>query len=201
MSKFCCLASHGLAVGYPVDDLAAWLNARTPAEIHFNIVGGLDPQPLQVKIEDDVVAAIKGDPEKGITPAKVIFIGHSKGAMLTFYLADYLKALKLRAPLFVSLDSTDWGTNAPDVQQWSLAPPAGEAGQWFAPDSVDRWLHYWQPSYPGGGQAKRAPGNTTTGFSSAQVAGADHLSLPNMPMVRDGILAAINDVLRGAAQS
>jgi hypothetical protein len=192
MTQFACFACHGLAIGYPIDDLAAYLNANTPGGIHFNVVGGADPQPLQSEIEDQVVAAIKGG-------AQAIFIGHSKGAMLTFYLADYLKTLRLRAPLFVSLDSTDWGSNAPDAGQWSLIPPANDAGQWFAPDSVDRWLHFSQPSYPGGGRAQLAGGNAITSLTAKQVAGADHLSLPNMPEVRRAVLAAVMALRNDAA--
>ena len=38
--KFACFLSHGLFIGQPVDELAAFLNKMTPAGIHFNVVGG-----------------------------------------------------------------------------------------------------------------------------------------------------------------
>lgn len=183
--KLACFLCHGLWIGQPVDDLAAYLNANTPAGVHFNTVGGLDPQPLQSQITQQVIAMHQAG-------ADIIFGGHSKGAMLTFYLADQLKTIGIRAPLFISIDPTDWGTNDPTAQQWSihLLPPAG---QWLVPNNIDRWLHFSQPEPPGGGQARLAPNNTTTNLTTATEPGG-HLAIPTLPQVEQAILAAVLDV-------
>ncbi len=168
--KFACFLSHGLFIGQPVDDLAAFLNSKTPAGIHFNVVGGFDPQPLQGPITQQVVTAAQSG-------AEIIFGGHSKGAMLAFYLADHLKSVGIRAPLFISLDSTDWGSNAPGTVPWALLVGQPDAGKWLVPNNVDRWLHFWQSAPPGGGQAALAPGNTTTNLSTKQL-NVGHLGVP-----------------------
>lgn len=183
--KFACFLSHGLFIGQPVDDLAAFLNSKTPDGIHFNVVGGFDPQPLQAQITQQVVTAHQGG-------AEIIFGGHSKGAMLSFYLADYLKSVGIRAPLFISLDSTDWGSNAPGTVPWAMLLGHPDAGKWLVPNNVDRWLHFWQSAFPGGGQAALAPGNTTTNFSTQQL-NVDHLSVPTAArqFVLDAVLAVV----------
>src|ERR1700678_4486397 len=96
------VACNGLleqAFGSPVDDLATWLNNNTPEGFHLTVIGGADPRPgAQGYIDDMIAEGQKGTP--------TIFIGHSLGAMLSFYAADALKAAGLTSPLFVSIDST-----------------------------------------------------------------------------------------------
>jgi hypothetical protein len=182
--KLACFLSHGLLVGQPVDDLAAFLNQNTPNGVHFNTVGGADPQPYQPQITQQVIDAKNGG-------ADIIFGGHSMGADLAFYLADQLKSLNIRAPLFISIDSTDWGSNAPGTQPWSLV--SATPGTWLVPDNIDRWLHFSQPDPPGGGQAKLAPNNATTNLTTATEPGG-HLAIPTLPQVEQAILSAVLDV-------
>lgn len=177
------LACHGLLVGQPVNDLAAWLNAKTPDGVHFNIVGDADPQPEAQQIVGQMVEANRN----GSVP---IFVGHSKGAMLAFYAADYLKELGVRSPLFVSIDSTCWGTNVPGEIEWAVVM-SSNAGKWLVPDNVDAWLHFYQDSYPGGGQAQLAPNNATTALQIQHLPAENHLSIVNCDSVRQAILAAV----------
>jgi hypothetical protein len=180
--KFACFLSHGLFIGNPVDKLAAFLNSKTPDGIHFNVVGGFDPQPLQGQITQQVITAHQSG-------AEIIFGGHSKGAMLAFYLADHLKSVGIRAPLFISLDSTNWGSNVPGTAPWAVLFGLPDAGKWLVPSNVDRWLHFWQPTPPGGGQATLAPGNTTTNLGVHQL-NVDHLRVPTAAeqLILDAVL-------------
>lgn len=178
-TEFSCYACNGLIDGAPVAELAAWLNAKTPKGIHFNEVGGIDPQIFYDSIKASVVADIHSGKE-------VIFIGHSYGAMTCYYLADDLFALGLKAPLFVPIDPTCWASNLPGTWRWGLSPSDG--GQWSAPSNVTTWINYHQPYYPGGGVC-------ISGGRDIPVSGCDHLSIPNTPTVRNGILSAINNLL------
>ena len=141
MTEYSCYACHGLIVTWPVDDLAEWLDQNTPAGIHFNTVGGVDPQLYAGAITTAVIRDIDAGKQ-------VIFIGHSMGAMLAYYLADDLKSAGLKAPLFIPIDPTDWGSNLPDTLRWSWSVTA--AGRWAAPSNIGKWINYHQPSYPGG---------------------------------------------------
>lgn len=193
MTTFYCVACQGLAefaVGQPVETLAAYLNAKTPDGVHFNVVGGIDPQPGAQAIIDDLIAAAKNG-------AVVIFIGHSKGAMLAFYAADAMKAAGVGSPLFISIDSTDWGSNVPGTAQWTIV--AGEnGGKWLVPDNVANWLHFRQPAYPGGGVASLAPGNTATELQVFERT-ESHVALPDTPEVESIILQAVLDIVNAAA--
>ena len=186
--KLACFLCHGLVAGYPVDNLAAYLNANTPDGVHFNTVGGADPQPHQSEITQEVIATHNGG-------ADIIFGGHSMGADLTFYLADELKRRNVRAPLFISIDSTNWGSNAPGTEPWSTAVGPPNTGRWFVPDNVDRWLHFRQPDPPGGGQALLAPANATDNLTAFEepglLQGGGHLAIPTLPQVEQKILDAV----------
>ena len=185
MPKFYCVACQGLdefAVGQPVEVLAAFLNRNTPDGVHFPVVGGVDPQLVADQIIADLIAAAKSG-------AVVIFVGHSKGAMLAFYAADALKAAGLYSPLFISIDSTEWGSNVPGALQWAIVPSAF-AGKWLVPDNIANWLHFRQPAYPGGGVASLAPGNTTTQFQNFERT-ESHVALPDTPTVEQIILQAV----------
>lgn len=175
---------HGLLIGQPVDELIAFLNAQTPDGIHFDAAGGADPRPQEGQIIQNLIARARA----GFLP---IFIGHSLGAMLAFYAAMALKAAGIRSPLFVSIDPTCWGTNAPGVPEWSEVVLAPNTGRYFVPDNVDTWLHFNQDGYPGGGHASLAPGNTTTSLCPMEFPGENHLSNVNCAPVRTAILRAV----------
>jgi hypothetical protein len=186
------VACNGLmeqAFGNPLEELATWLNDNTPEGFHLNVVGGFDPRPGAQGYVDDLIANARA----GSTP---IFIGHSLGAMLSFYAADALKAAGLTSPLFVSIDSTDWGTNAPGIPQWSTVVMPPSTGEYFVPDNVATWLHFYQDSAPGGGVAQLAPGNETTILRAQHLPAENHISIVNCDPVRKAILAA---VLKAAA--
>ena len=181
---FTCYACKGLLIGQPVDDLAAWLNAETPTGIHFNVVGGLDPE------FDDPKDAVVTDAQSG---KSVIFIGHSKGAMDTYYIADALNALGLKAPLFIAIDPTDWGSNLPGFSTWVVGMPGiGNAGKWKAPANIGRFINFHQPSYPGGGIC-------IEGGEDIIVPNVDHLTIVNSDTVRTITLDAIGKVLAAAS--
>jgi hypothetical protein len=140
MAEKFCLASHGLLIGWPVDELAAWLNANTPVGIHFVVVGDLDPQPEESTIIQSLLGAAAAGKD-------LVIVGRSKGAMLMFYLADALKAQSIRVKLVASIDPTDWGSNAPGTIKWAVVLD-GNAGQWLVPDNADVWLNFYQDSPP-----------------------------------------------------
>ena len=176
---FSCYACNGLIVSYPVVDLCAYLNANTPDGIHFNDVGGYDPQPLYGSIKDAVVGDIRAGKQ-------VIFIGHSYGAMTCYYLADDLQAMGLKAALFIAIDPTCWASNLPGTVRWGWSPTDG--GKWAAPANITTWINYHQPYYPGGGVC-------ISGGRDIAVAGVDHLSIVNSAPVRAGILAAVKGLI------
>jgi hypothetical protein len=181
------IAIQGLdefAVGQPLIALADWINQNTPVGVHFNVVGGIDPQLQQASIEQSIVDAA-GRREVPI------LIGHSKGAMEAFYAADRMKLVGIRSPLFVSIDSTGWGTNAPGIPQWSTIVLPPNTGRWFVPDSVDVWIHAYQDGLPGGGIAALAPGNTHTALQIIHCPQENHISIVNCAPVRKAILAAV----------
>lgn len=188
MIKTYDLACHGLLVGSPVDQLAAYLNANTPAGFHLDIVGGLDPRPQTGQIIDNMIA-------KGRAGFPSIFIGHSLGAMLSFYAADALNAQKLSAPLIASIDPTCWGTNSPGIPSWSEVVLPPNTGRYFVPSNVDVWVHCQQDSFPGGGSAVRAPGNDRTRLVSLHLPAENHLSIVNCAQVRSTLLAEIERAL------
>jgi hypothetical protein len=181
------VACNGLleqAFGDPLAELAQWLNANTPRGFHLLVDGGIDPRPgMQGFIADLISNAQAGRPP--------VWIGHSLGAMGSFYAADALKAAGLTSPLFVSIDSTDWGTNAPGVPEWSTVVLPPNTGEYFVPDNVATWLHFYQDGAPGGGVAQLAPGNETTILRSYHLPAQNHISIVNCDQVRKAILAAV----------
>lgn len=183
MTEYACYACNGLmeqAFGGPVTQLATWLNANTPSGIHFNIVGGVDPRPpVQQAIFDSVVTDVKA----GKT---LIFIGHSLGAGLSYYLADYLNGKGLSAPLIVAIDPTQWGSNLPPDAPWALTP--ANPGKWAAPSNIGMFVNLHQPIYPGGGVC-------VSGGDDISVPGTDHIGIPNNDLTRQIILNAIGKVL------
>lgn len=155
---YCC---HGLMIGWPIDQLAAWI---TGAGHPCRVVGGADPQPLAEEIEME------------IQPTDT-FIGHSKGAMLGFY-------LKRNLPLVITIDPTDWGSNI-NCPDWDLHPPC--PGQWRATSGVKSWINFHQRSYPGGGVLSNPGPNRVDHYFPE----CDHLSIVNDSRTRKIILDAL----------
>ena len=184
--KYFCYAINGLdepMFGNPLSALADYLNKGTPDGIHFNVVGGWDPRPSIDLFIHNVAAAAAG----GYT---VLLVGHSLGAMMMFYLADAMKKLSIGLPLVVSIDSTQWGTNSPNYTPYALAVAEPDTGQYWVPSNVDRWIHYRQPVYPGGGVVQLAAGNTHTKFENFERVEA-HVVLPILPDIQKTILDAV----------
>jgi len=191
MKKYFCLAVNGLLEALfanPLTTLTNYLNRGTPNGVHFTVVGGEDPRPYIDQFIHNCAAAAAA----GYT---LILVGHSLGAMMMFYIADALKAKGLSIALVVSIDSTDWGTNAPGTTPYAAGMPT--AGHYFVPDNVDRWIHYRQPVYPGGGVVHLGPGNTHTAFENYERVEA-HVVLPVLPDIEAHILDAVLAVANAA---
>ncbi len=175
MTEYACYACHGLGVIQPIDQLARWLNVHTPNGIHFNTVGGSDPMLEEAGIR----ASIEADLKAG---RQLIFIGHSKGAMLAYYLG-------YPAPLAVAIDPTDWGSNI-DCAEWTLTPP--QPGQWRAPANVGRWINFHQSGYPGGGVLA----NPSDAAQDHFFPDCNHMTIPTDPrtmqIIHDAILQVIS---------
>jgi hypothetical protein len=183
------IGCKGLAdplVGMPLEVLLAYLTRETG--IPFHLVGGLDPHPLfEVEIYQPAVAAH----ERGEI---VIFLGHSMGSMAAFFLADRLKKVGIRSPLFIAIDATNWASNAPSIVPWTKPATTPPAGHWYVPDNIDVFLYFHQSAGPGGGLAFLAPGNTHTKFHSYNMPQENHLSIVNAAGVREAIVAALKAV-------
>lgn len=169
-------------VGAPLELLLAHIWAQVG--IRFELVGGVDPHPLfDVEILQPALAAY----ERGEV---IIFLGHSMGGMATFYMADELKRRGITSPLFIGLDATDWASNHPTVPPWSRAPVT-QAGRWYAPSNIDKFMYFHQDAYPGGGRCYPAAGNTHTKLIVEHMPEQSHLSIVNAPLVRQMIVEAL----------
>lgn len=175
MTKYACYACHGLGLVQPIDTLAAWLNANTPSGIHFKTVGAMDPQLEERSIRGSIEADLAAGNE-------LIFVGHSKGAMLAYF-------LRYKAPLIVAIDPTDWGSNF-ECSDWDLTPP--QPGQWGAPSNVTRWINFHQSGYPGGGVLSNpGPGKEDHFFPDCS-----HMTIPTDPrtmkIIHDAVLGVLS---------
>lgn len=182
--KFFCLACNGLheeLFGGPLTQLVHYLNIHLPVEVHFNVVGGVDPRPFTDQITHNLVSAAGAG-------YKIIFLGHSLGAMMAFYQADRLNERDIHAPLFISIDPTQWGTNAVGTAAWLLG--GSNAGRYYVPPNVAKWINFTQPVYPGGGRAQLVRGNKLSKFEEFPRL-EPHVVLPVTPAVQDIILRAI----------
>lgn len=136
--SYACYACHGLGVIQPIDEIAMELNAATPPGVHFNIVGGVDPRIEQGAIESRMAAIA--------STYEFIWIGHSLGAALGFYLPQ--KYPKWKFALVITVDPTDWGSNI-NSSPWITNPP--HPGHWHASPNAKRWINIRSSQYPGGG--------------------------------------------------
>jgi len=184
MKKYFCLAVNGLheeLFANPLGQLANYLNVSSPAGVHFNVVGGMDPRPFINQFIHNCAAAAGAG-------YSIIMIGHSLGSMMMFYLADAMKLRGITIPLVVAIDATDWGTNAPNTFPYAMG--TAMAGHYWVPDNVDRFIYYRQPVYPGGGVATLATNNTHTQFEPYERVEA-HVVLPILPDIQRHILKAV----------
>lgn len=173
-SAWLALCCHGLGVVQPIDQLAAVLNAKTP--LRFEIVGAADPMLEHGAIASRVTGAIKEG-------KRVIFIGHSKGAMLAYYLSVYSPTLT------IAIDPTCWGSNI-NTAAWAFAAP-GFAGTWRAAGH-GRFINFHQSGYPGGGKLENPSEPTREDYFFPQ---CDHMSIVNDPrtveIVRMAVMKAV----------
>jgi hypothetical protein len=188
MTKYLCLAVNGLheeLFASPLGQLAGRLNRDTPAGVHFNVVGAMDPRPFIFEFEHTCAAAAGAG-------YKLILIGHSLGAMMMFYLADAAKKHGIKVPFVCAIDATQWGTNLPAVGGADLpyALANQHPGNYWVPNNVDHFMYFRQPVYPGGGYAHLGPGNTHTKFDNYDRIEA-HVVLPIVPDIQDKILQAV----------
>lgn len=185
MTDYLAIACNGLheeLFANPLSQLVFnYLNPRLPARCQFKVVGGIDPRPFTSSFTHWLAAAHNAG-------KKIIWIGHSLGAMMAFYQADALNSLKISSPLFISIDPTDWGTNVPGIAPWLLG--GSHAGEYLVPPNVDRWIQFRQPVYPGGGRAHLAPGNDHTKLEAYERL-EPHVALPVTPAIQEIILSAV----------
>lgn len=172
-------ACHGLGFIQPIDEMAQWL--RLQLQLPVKTVGGSDPMLEQAAI----VAAIGNDIN---AKRQIIFIGHSKGAMLGFYLPDC--GLDLSNSMIVTIDPTCWGSNI-SAAQWSLFPEF--PGQWKAKQAA-RWLNFTSGSYPGGGRMINPNETTYRQFSFTD---DNHMSIVNDARTRQTVLATVQTFMKG----
>ena len=136
---FACYACHGLGVVQPIDLLAAELNRETPEGVHFNTVGAFNP-PLE---ETEISRQIAHDIANG---REIIWIGHSMGAALGYYLPQTHPTW--RFALVITVDPMSWASNI-DCAEWATSPPP--PGHWQAKGNFGRWISIHTSQYPGGG--------------------------------------------------
>lgn len=170
MSEDLRILCHGLGVVQPIDQLGAFLHEKTG--LTFSIAGGADPQLEEGLIRNQVQRAI-------LAKQRVIFIGHSKGAMLAFYLSNF------SPDLIVAIDPTCWGSNV-GAPAWDLFPP--KPGCWQS-WSKKKLINIHQAGYPGGGHLTN-PGLFADDHFFPD---SDHMSIVNDPRTRDIVLKAVRE--------
>src|SRR5579872_3345241 len=110
LARYAC---HGLGILQPIDMLVHDLGGD------WNVVGGMNPHLEEVAIEN----RIKEDVAAG---KDIVWIGHSMGAALGFYIPQ-LRNWKFR--LIITVDPMCWASNI-DCYEWQTDPP--QPGRWRA---------------------------------------------------------------------
>jgi pimeloyl-ACP methyl ester carboxylesterase len=136
IARFAC---HGLGVVQPIDLLAIDMDHATPSSPPFVIVGGFSP-PLE---ERDIEASLRAAVGAG---KELVWVGHSMGAALGFYLPQTNPGWKFK--LVITVDPMCWASNI-DCPEWETRPP--QPGRWRALGNYDRWINIRTRMYPGGG--------------------------------------------------
>lgn len=135
--KIAGLCGHGLMgniYSLGMDALAAKLNRVTPADCHFMVDGGNDPEAVHPQMLDALFDRFK----LGYMP---VVIGHSLCGDFVWEFADEFGVAfpGVKLPLMISIDPVDWKTNAT------------RAGTWMVNSCVERAMNFRQAFYPGGG--------------------------------------------------
>jgi len=172
-------ACHGLGVIQPIDLLANDLNRLTPNQPRFLIVGGMNPPIEQPAIE----GAMKAHHDRG---AEFVWIGHSMGAALGFYLPQKHPDWKFR--LIITVDPMDWASNI-HCANWQTYPP--RPGQWLPSGNYQRWINIHSDMYPGGG---RLSVGGLPHVEEHHYPHADHIGIIALPEVRKIIFEAVEAV-------
>jgi len=137
--KLARYACHGLGVVQPIDIVALALDRKTPDQPAFHVVGGFNPPVHQPGIES--MMALDHAAGKSF-----VWIGHSMGAALGFYLAQKYHDWHFR--LVITVDPMNWASNI-DCVNWQSAPP--HPGWWKAQGNFDRWINIHTNMPPGAG--------------------------------------------------
>jgi hypothetical protein len=134
LARYAC---HGLGVLQPIDLLAEDLNRLGGPPFH--IVGGCSP-PLE---EGEIITQVRAEAQAG---KEIVWIGHSMGAALGYYLPSAYPFLKFK--LIVTVDPMNWASNI-NCSEWQKAPP--HPGWWEAKGNFERWINIRTRMAPGGG--------------------------------------------------
>ena len=172
-------ACHGLGVIQPIDLLAADLNALTPKEARFTVVGGMNP-PLE---EAEITQRVRDDVHAG---RQIVWIGHSMGAALGFYLPQAHPTWRFK--LIITVDPMSWASNI-DCSEWQTNPP--RPGFWHPLGAFDRWINIRTKMYPGGGIMVS---NKDPRCQDYLFADCDHIGVIADPRVRKIIFEAVQAV-------
>jgi len=176
LARYAC---HGLGVVQPIDLVALDLNRETPDLPPFQIVGGFNPPVHQAEIESRMAA----DHAAG---KSFVWIGHSMGAALGYYLAE--KFRDWHFSLMITVDPMDWASNI-DCQPWQREPP--RPGWWKAEGNFDRWINIRSKCPPGAGILVNSRQQRCEDHLFAD---ADHIGIIERPDVRAIIDPAVKAV-------
>jgi len=176
LARYAC---HGLGVLQPIDMLAADLNRLGGPP--FNIVGGFNP-PLE---QSAITARLRADVEAG---KQIVWIGHSMGAALGYYLARAHPKWPFR--LMITVDPMNWASNI-NCSEWQTSPP--HPGWWAATGNYIRWINIHSDMPPGAGILTNKDAN---GCEDHHFPQATHIGIIAMPEVRKIIFDAVADVMR-----
>jgi len=179
LARYAC---HGLGAVQPIDLVALDLDRQTPDQPPFRIVGGIgwsDPRITQGGIE----ASMAADHAAG---KSFVWIGHSMGAALGYYLAQ--KFRDWHFALMVTVDPMNWASNI-DCQPWQASPP--RPGWWRAEGNFDRWINVRSKMPPGAGVLYNAK---TPRCEDHLFPAATHIGIIELPEVRAIIDPAVRSV-------
>jgi pimeloyl-ACP methyl ester carboxylesterase len=187
--KIVGLCVHGLLgnlYSLGMDSLATKLNAATPEGVHFDVVGGDNPD-LEAGALTRRLLDVAG------TGAVPMVIGHSLGGNFVWRFADSANAAGVKLPLLASIDPVQWTDNDPK-------PPIGK---WVVPGNVAIAFNFRQPFYPGGGFVTARDTNATLvqehTYSYPHANVGQQLAMDTAPDIQAVIVTAVLDFVRRAS--